>query len=64
MLIDQSATYLAVAGSDVRVYRCKEWTDVATFVDHSAAVTGVRFGPNATFLVTSSMDRTVKTFAL
>merc|ERR1712242_299952 len=41
---DHTGTYLAVAGTDVRVYLCKQWTDLKVFQDHTAAATGVRFG--------------------
>ncbi|KAK7585843.1 hypothetical protein V9T40_000022 [Parthenolecanium corni] len=62
---DQSGTYLAVAGTDVRVYRCsKEWEELKIFNDHTAMATGVRFGRNAQFIVSSSMDRTVKLYGL
>ena len=28
---DHTGTYLAVAGTDVRVYLCKQWTDLKVF---------------------------------
>lgn len=31
LTFDQSGTYLAVAGSDVRVYLCKQWQDLCVF---------------------------------
>ncbi|OQV25289.1 Pre-mRNA-processing factor 19 [Hypsibius exemplaris] len=63
VVVDQSATYMAVAGTDLKVYRCKEWSEVVTLKEHTADVTGVRFGPNASFLVSSSLDRSVKYFS-
>jgi len=61
---DQSGTYLAVAGTDVRVYLCKQWTDLKVFRDHTAMATGVRFGRNAAYLASTSMDRTLKLYGL
>ncbi len=59
---DQSGCYLAVAGSDVRAYLCKQWDQLAVFTSHTSPATGVRFGPNAKSLITSSLDRTVKLY--
>ncbi|KAL7293112.1 hypothetical protein TKK_0013265 [Trichogramma kaykai] len=59
---DQSGTYLAVCGSDVRIYVCKQWVELKTFNDHTASVTSVRFGKNADFIASSSMDRTFKVY--
>ncbi|KAH9503350.1 Pre-mRNA-processing factor 19 [Bulinus truncatus] len=41
LCFDQSGTYLAVAGSDVRVYLCKQWSELAVFNKYTAAATGV-----------------------
>lgn len=30
-MFDQSGTYLAVGGSDIRVYICKQWSEVLNF---------------------------------
>ncbi|RXG69892.1 Pre-mRNA-processing factor 19 [Armadillidium vulgare] len=62
LCFDQSGTYLAVAGTDVRVYLCKQWTSLREFNDHTAQATGVRFGTNAEFLASTSMDRTLKIY--
>jgi len=59
---DRSGTYLGVAGSDVRVYLCKQWSDLRTFNDHTALATGVRFTNDAANLVSVSMDRTLKVY--
>jgi len=64
LCFDLSGTYLAVAGTDVRVYLCKQWQEVAVFNDHTALATGVRFGNNSTFLASASMDRSLKIFGL
>ncbi|WAR02735.1 PRP19-like protein [Mya arenaria] len=62
LAFDQSGTYLAVAGSDVRVYLCKQWQELAVFNDHTAMATGIKFGHNSQFIASSSMDRSVKFF--
>lgn len=59
---DQSGQYLAVAGSDVRVYISKQWENIKTFADHTQLAYGVRFGENARFLASVSMDRTLKIY--
>eukprot|EP00002_Diphylleia_rotans_P006532 TRINITY_DN158_c0_g1_i1.p1 TRINITY_DN158_c0_g1~~TRINITY_DN158_c0_g1_i1.p1 ORF type:complete len:509 (+),score=130.33 TRINITY_DN158_c0_g1_i1:48-1574(+) len=57
---DHSGLYLGIAGSDVRVYHTKSWNLVHSFTGHSAVATDLDFGPDASFLVSSSMDRSVK----
>ncbi|XP_071848951.1 pre-mRNA-processing factor 19-like [Apostichopus japonicus] len=64
LTFDQSGTYLAVAGSDVRVYLCKQWQDLCIFSDHTDIATGVRFGNHASFLASTGMDRNLKFFGL
>lgn len=63
LIFDYSGSYLAVAGTDVRIYHVKQWDLVKTFADHTALVTGVRFGSNAKSLVSCSMDRSLKIFS-
>ncbi|CAB3379325.1 Hypothetical predicted protein [Cloeon dipterum] len=60
LCFDQSGTYLAIAGTDIRVYLCKQWQDLKVFNDHTAMATGVRFGTNAQYIASTSMDRTLK----
>jgi len=57
---DHSGSYVAVAGADVRVFAGKTLTHVKTFTDHAAAVTGVAFGDDAKWLVSTSADHTVR----
>lgn len=59
---DTSGSYLAVAGNDVRIFISKQWDSIKTFADHTAIVTGVRFGSNSSFLVSAGLDRTVKIY--
>jgi len=60
---DSSGSYLAVAGSDVRVYLCKQWDSLKVLSEHTAMATGVRFGENANYIASTSMDRTLKIYA-
>merc|ERR1711892_1234083 len=62
LCFDSSGTYLAVAGSDVRVYLCKQWNELKVMNDHTAMATGVRFGENSQYLASTSMDRTLKIY--
>ncbi|XP_071446666.1 pre-mRNA-processing factor 19 [Hetaerina americana] len=64
LCFDRSGTYLAVAGTDVRVYLCKQWQELKVFNDHTAMATGVRFGRHAQYLASTSMDRTLKLYGL
>lgn len=64
LCFDQSGTYLAVAGTDVRIYLCKQWESLKTFNDHTALAMGVRFGTNAQSIASVSMDRTLKVYGV
>ncbi|XP_043198243.1 pre-mRNA-processing factor 19-like isoform X1 [Amphibalanus amphitrite] len=64
LCFDQSGTYLAVAGTDVRVYMCKQWLELVTFTDHTALATGVRFGQHGSYIASASMDRTLKVYSI
>ena len=46
----------------VRLYLCKQWQELKVFNDHTALATGVRFGQNANFIASASMDRSLKIF--
>ena len=63
LCFDSSGSYLAVAGSDVRVYLCKQWETLKVVSEHTAIATGVRFGQNAKYLASTSMDRTLKIYS-
>ena len=62
LAFDQSGAYLGVAGSDVRVYLCKQWSELTMFNDHTAIATGIRFGHNSKFVASTAMDRTLKLY--
>jgi len=62
---DRSGNYLAAAGNDLRIYmNGKPWRDVVRWSSHQAPVTRAQFGPNAQFVASVSMDRTLKIHAL
>ncbi|KAF4320296.1 hypothetical protein BBO99_00005486 [Phytophthora kernoviae] len=63
---DASGSHLAVASGQV-VQVLKEvsknnWEVVKTMSDHKAAVTGVQFAPDSSFLASTSMDRSLKIY--
>lgn len=63
LVFDYSGSYLACAGTDVRVYHVKQWDLIKSFNDHTAMVTGVRFGTNAKTIVSCSLDKSLKIFS-
>jgi len=54
---DYSGSYLAVAGSDIRLYVGKTLNHAVTLAGHSKEVTDVKWGKNASFLVSTSLDK-------
>lgn len=60
---DMSGTYLGVAGDNARLYDTKSWEIVNQWNDHSSSLTGIRFGDNASFVATTSKDRSLKIFS-
>jgi len=61
---DYSGTYLAVSGDDIRVFMGKSLNHIATYSKHTKAVTGVKWGPKASFLASCSLDRTLKVWGI
>lgn len=58
---DYSGKYLAAAcESELRIFTGRNLDFVQAFDDHTSQITGVKWGIDATWLVTSSLDRTIK----
>ena len=60
---DMSGQYLGACGQDTRIYMAKTWAEVTSYGSHEDDVTGIAFGDNSKFIMTSSRDSTVKLFA-
>jgi len=61
---DDSGKYLvAGTGKEIRIFTSKPHEHVLTLAEHTADVTSVKWGKDAQFLVSTSMDRTVKFWA-
>lgn len=66
---DHSGSYLALAGSDARIYQVgsvkQEWHHIKTLPDLSGTgkVTAVRFGHDAAYIALATMDRNLRIFA-
>jgi WD40 repeat protein len=50
LAFDASGMYLGVTGADARVFAGKTLAHVKTFSDHAAPVSGICFGPDATWI--------------
>lgn len=61
--LDHSGNYLAAGGADVRLYVTRSLDHITTLGDHSGTVTGVRFGADASFVASTSLDRSLKIFS-
>lgn len=57
---DPSAQFLAVVGSDARVYAYKSWELLAKSDDNAAELTSTAWGSNAHELLVAGLDRTVR----
>jgi len=62
LTFDLSGTYMLTTGADIQVYSVKGFSLVKTFDDHKKKVTSARFGKDASFIASTSLDRTLKIF--
>lgn len=60
---DRSGSYLAFASDAIYVAAVKPWAEFATLSGHSSAVTSIKFGPDASFIASASMDRSIRVFS-
>ncbi|CEG80296.1 Putative Pre-mRNA-processing factor 19 [Rhizopus microsporus] len=60
LAFDDYGQFLAVGGSDVRVFKAKDGSPVTTFSDNTSDVTGLHWLPLAQGLISASLDRTVR----
>ncbi len=47
-----------------RLFNMSDWSAIKSFTDHTAAVTGVKFGNNAASLVSASLDKSLNVYGL
>jgi len=58
---DKSGQYLACgAGNEMKLYLVKQWELLHTIKEHSGPITDLCFSPNATYVASTSMDRSLK----
>ena len=57
---DFSGVYLLAAGDHLRVFTAKSLEQVALYTGHTGPSTFAKFGPDATWIASTSMDRTLK----
>jgi pre-mRNA-processing factor 19 len=57
---DPYAQFLAVSGTDLRVYAHKTWDELLKFEENAGVLTGARFAKGAQEIVLSGMDRTLR----
>ncbi|KAF9295326.1 Pre-mRNA-processing factor 19 [Mortierella antarctica] len=61
---DQSGTYLAVGGTDIRIFKVKTWQELAVLTDNTAEVSSLEFGPLGDYLVAGGLDRSLRVFGI
>ncbi|KAG0323883.1 Pre-mRNA-processing factor 19, partial [Podila humilis] len=59
---DQSGTYLAVGGTDIRIFKVKTWQELAVLTDNTAEISSLEFGPLGDYLVAGGLDRSLRVF--
>lgn len=59
---DYSGQYLAATGSDLRIYHKTNFDVVKVFGNHEDLVTDAKFGRDAAWIASTSLDRTLRLF--
>eukprot|EP00758_Cryptobia_borreli_P012226 Tbor_TRINITY_DN5727_c1_g3::TRINITY_DN5727_c1_g3_i3::g.19898::m.19898/K10599/PRPF19, PRP19; pre-mRNA-processing factor 19 len=57
-----NGSYLAVASDVVRIWDWKANAEIVSFTGHTGAVTDVRWGDNASWLASTSLDKSLKIY--
>lgn len=60
---DRSAQFLAVVGTDLRVFLNKTWEELVVVEENAAELTGVAWGVEGKEIVMTGLDRTVRVVA-
>ncbi|CAG8572491.1 3904_t:CDS:2 [Acaulospora colombiana] len=59
---DYSGHYLAVGGTDVRIYHSKTWNELSVISENMADITGMKFGELAKYLIVGGLDRSLRIY--
>nr|CAG8497874.1 3203_t:CDS:10 [Entrophospora candida] len=59
---DYSGQYIAVCGSDIRIFQSKTWNELIHITENIGEITDMKFGSLAKFLITSGLDRSLRIF--
>ncbi|CAG8502266.1 5744_t:CDS:10 [Paraglomus occultum] len=60
---DHTGQYLAVGGTDVRVFHSKTWEELAVLADNTAEVTDLKFGELAKYLAVVGLDGSLRYYS-
>lgn len=61
---DNSGKYLAIGSSAIELYETKHWKKIGHLSEHTDIITQIKFGPDAKFIVSTSLDSTIRLFGL
>ncbi|RHZ81088.1 hypothetical protein Glove_123g189 [Diversispora epigaea] len=59
---DFSGQYLAVGGTDVRIYHSKTWNELVNISENMAEITDMKFGELAKYLLVGGLDRSLRIY--
>ncbi|KAI7903503.1 WD40-repeat-containing domain protein [Cokeromyces recurvatus] len=63
LAFDNYGQYLAIGGTDIRVLKAKDGSDIVTFNENTSEITGLHWSPLAQGLMSSSLDRTIRFYS-
>ncbi|KAI9484030.1 MAG: WD40-repeat-containing domain protein [Benjaminiella poitrasii] len=63
LAFDDYGQYLAIGGTDTRVLRAKDGSDIVTFNENTSEITGLHWSPLAQGLISCSLDRTARFYS-